>query len=267
MPRSDHNGMIDGFMSVQAVRRLDGHPSRPDPSAHPSAEKEAGKQPAPASSAPNASPAASKATFGHTALPTRHDLICYECGYRFVVTGRLDKVFCPKCKTQLETGDHVIEGNWSGSIKTVGNVFIQSGAVVTSAHIVAMDIGVAGVCRDSRLEPTRHLKLASGAQLALEVLAERDVVIVEESRIVLDEPLRCRSLDIHGELQADVYLADRASIQSTGRFHGSLHARNLRVYEGASLKARVHIAPNAQPREHASDQPPDASASREHAEA
>jgi len=161
MPRPDHNGMIDGYSSVQALRRLDGKASpRAKPPEESALDEGAAAPPKPAG-------------FGHTALPTRHELICYSCGYAFVVTGRLDKVICPKCRTQLETGDKHIDGAWSGNLKTVGRVYINSGATVTSSSIVAMDIRVAGICRNTRLEPTRHLELDSGAQVEIDKLGKQ----------------------------------------------------------------------------------------------
>jgi len=236
MPRPDHTGMIDGFSSVQALRRLDGKAS---PRAKP-----------PEGSAPDESTAAAPATpkpttFGHTAMPTRHDLICYSCGYTFVVTGRLDKVICPKCRTQLETGDQYIDGDWSGTLKTVGRVYINSGATVSSSSIVAMDIRVAGICRNTRLEPTRHLELDSGAQVELDKLGKQRLIIIADAKLTFDEPLRCRSLEIRGELQADARPAERAEIHPGGMFRGILHAPRLIVHEGAGLKAHLRITPGS----------------------
>ncbi len=231
MPRLDHTGMIDGYTSVQALRRLDGKTPR---TPVPSSEKDEGERIA-SEETPKSQ------TFGHTALPTRHDLICYNCGYAFVVTGRLDKVLCPKCKTWLQTGDHHIDGVWSGTLKTVGCVFINSGASVSSSHIIATDIRVAGSCRNCRLEPSRNLELDSGAHLELDRLSERRVVVVEGACLVLDEPLRCRSLDIFGELQAEVRLSERGTIRSGGFFRGSLFAPRLLVEEGAGIRAFIHV--------------------------
>jgi len=234
MPRPEHNGMIDGYSSVQAIRRLDGKPTRIRTSQDGAA---------PGDGAPPPPEVASKqAAFGHTALPTRHDLICYSCGYAFVVTGRLDKVLCPKCKTWLETGDKHIDGAWSGTLKTVGRVYINCGAVVTSSRIIATDIRVSGTCRNSRLEPTRNLELDTGAQVELDKLGGLRIVIIEGAQLMLDEPLRCRSLEVHGELQAEARPADVAVLHSSAYFRGTLYAQRLVVHEGAGLKAFLHIA-------------------------
>jgi len=229
--------MIDGYSSVQAIRRLDGKTPRPKP---PDGELSAVATSAGVSTEPAVGRPVNVA---HTALPTRHDLICYACNYRFMVTGRLDKVLCPKCKTQLETGDKHIDGTWSGTIQTVGRVFINSGAVVSSARIVALDIRVAGMCRSTRLEPTRHLELDSGAQVELDKLSKLKIVILESASLCLDEPLRCRTLEVFGELQAEARPSEQAVLHPASTFRGTLHSPRLIVYEGAALKAYLHISP------------------------
>jgi len=236
MPRPDHNGMIDGYTSVQAIRRLDG--KRPRVVQSP----QEGSAPGDGSGGPPLDAAPKATTFGHTSLPSRHDLICYSCGYAFVVTGRLDKVLCPKCKTWLETGDKHIDGAWSGTLKTVGRVYINSGATVTSSHIVAADIRVSGTCRNCRLEPTRHLELDSGAQVELDKLGGQRVVIIQDANLKLDEPLRCRSLEVYGELQAEARPSEFAVLHPEAMFRGTLYAPRLIVHEGARIKAFLHIA-------------------------
>lgn len=234
MPRPDHKGMIDGFTSVQALRRLDGKQNPVQPVQENSAPDRSGA--VPADSVPRSGP------FGHTALPTRHELICYSCSYAFVVAGRLDKVLCPKCKTFLETGDKHIDDAWSGTLKTVGRVYINSGATVTSSRIVATDIQVAGICRNTRLEPTRHLELDTGAQVELDKLSGLRIIILEDAKLKLDEPLRCRSLEIHGDLQAEARPTERATLHPSAMFRGTLYTPRLIVHEGAGLKAFLHIA-------------------------
>ena len=131
MARSDKPGMIDGFMSVQAVRHQgDRAPDQKPAKDAPAVEKTE------ASQSDSAQPQ-KKASIGHTALPSRHELICYSCGYAFVVTGALNKVFCAKCREQLETGDHSIEGEWKQDIRTVGKVHVKQGATVVGATIIA----------------------------------------------------------------------------------------------------------------------------------
>ena len=102
MADGDRANMIDGFASVQAVRRS--RPKGADPKYAPSrtrlpaSEK---KKPPPSS---DGKPVAH---IGRTALPPRHDILCYACSYRFVHTGRMGEgLLCPKCHEMLLTKDY-----------------------------------------------------------------------------------------------------------------------------------------------------------------
>jgi len=136
MSGSENIGMIDGYTSVQAIRHKQEHAKSeniPNQAAGSVAEPHA-------ASAESGGDLPKKAAIGRTALPTRHAITCYSCGYSFVVTGRLDKIFCPKCREQLETGDYDIEGEWSQDVLTVGKVYVHSGSVVKGARLTANDI-------------------------------------------------------------------------------------------------------------------------------
>jgi hypothetical protein len=53
---------------------------------------------------------------GKTTMPTRHEVVCYECGFFFQMTGRPKSTFCPKCKANLTFSDLSIETAWSESL-------------------------------------------------------------------------------------------------------------------------------------------------------
>ena len=237
MPKSDKPGMIDGFMSVQAVRHQDGRKpddKPPDDKSPPDTKEETQS---------TSAQLAKKASIGHTALPSRHELVCYSCGYAFVVTGKLSKVFCSKCREELETGDHTIEGEWEKDILTVGRVHVKTGAVVRNATIVATDIVVGGDCTQATLKPTRRVELDTGALLPPGLLDAHPVLVRAGARLSLEAPLRCSDLDIHGELQASAMPKGMVTIHPGGMFRGELKATHLVVHDGGGLSAKLHIQP------------------------
>lgn len=226
--------MIDGFTSVQAVRHKGERktdsipPEETVPPPKPEEQRHRSVQ-------------AQKISIGHTALPSRHELVCYSCQYEFVVTGSLDKVFCPKCREQLETGDHTVEGEWKRDILTVGTVHIKSGAKVLGASIIATDIIIGGDCSEANLKPTRQIELETGAVVSSGVLNGKKIIIRSGARLVLDDPLRCGDLDIYGELQAKVMPTGIVVIHSGGMFRGELIASHLIVHDGGGLSAKLRI--------------------------
>lgn len=248
MARSDKNGMIDGYMAVQSVRRKTGHQAD-EPSAAGTAPH--GAQQAPKDVAAggredrSAATVARPAPFGQTALPTRHDISCYGCGYHFVVTGRLDRVICPKCKTELTTGDKTICGPFSGTIETVGTVTIHAGAKVTDSRITASVIRIAGQCEGTQLCPGQRVELETGAALDTARLGEVDVLVARKAEVQLQDDLHCRSLRIEGTLTAQVRTQGLVVLQAGARFRGKLEAAGLVVADGAGLQGELAIRPLA----------------------
>jgi cytoskeletal protein CcmA (bactofilin family) len=231
-------GMIDGFTSVQAVRHKRERSTERKSSegkAPPAVAEESRHRSVPAEK--------KKVSIGHTALPTRHELVCYSCRYNFVVNGRLDKVFCPKCREQLETDDHSIEGDWRKDILTVGTVHIKSGSKVIGANIIATDIIIGGDCSEANLKPTRHIEMETGAVVSPGVLNNHKVIIRAGAQLSLDAPLRCADLEIHGEIQAKALPTGKVTVYAGGMFRGELEAAHLIVHEGGGLSANLRIRP------------------------
>jgi cytoskeletal protein CcmA (bactofilin family) len=173
-------------------------------------------------------------------------LVCYSCQYKFTVTGSLAKLFCPKCREQLESGDHNIEGSWTSDILTVGKVHIKSGAKVVGASIVANDIIVGGDCSEANLKPVRHIELETGAVVSPGVLNNHKVIIRAGAKIALDTPLRCSDLDIYGELHAKAIPTGTVTLFAGGMFRGELNASSLIVNDGGGLSADLKISPVAE---------------------
>lgn len=78
--------------------------------------------------------------------------------------------------------------------------------------------------------------------MELDKLGSQQVVILPDAKLMLDEPLRCRTLDIYGELQAEARPSELAVLHPEAMFRGTLYAPRLIVHEGAGIKAFLHIA-------------------------
>ncbi len=241
MPPDRTRGMIDGFSSVQAIRRQDGVSKKQDPASKPETATPHAPMGEGGGQSRSASSAGAAAHIGTTAMPTRHELVCYSCGYAFTVTGRLEKLFCSKCRTQLETGSVRIEGNWSEDVKTVGVVEILPQAVVKGATLTGTDIRIAGDVTDATLKPTRRLELADGAQVPLAVLRDQDLWICEGAELRMDGPVYCRNIEIYGLLRADLYPSGSVTIKPGGCLSGSLQSAHLIVEDGGGLLADVRV--------------------------
>jgi hypothetical protein len=236
---ADRPLMIDGFSSVQAARRAaprraaSASKSRPVRSAAKAGAKSDG-------AADHKREAGSH--IGRTALPPRHEIRCYACGYGFVLTGRLPvAVLCPKCRESLETGERVLEQMCSGDVRTVGTVSVVKGAVADdSLRVVAGCLRVAGDLRRARVE-CRELEMDCGGKLDLERTVFRKATVCAKARYSFDRVFACQALEVQGSLTAKIQAAECVAVRRGGCVRGEVVTPRLTMEEGARLSARLVI--------------------------
>ena len=235
MPPENTPNLIDGLATVRAVRHAKAHKKGKKPT------RERAAKPAPPKRA--SAPGARPVRIGHTAMPRRIEIVCYKCGYSFVVTGHLYNTFCPKCKEQLEIENHDLEGQWSGDLKTIGTVRIATGAVLTDATIVGGDVVVEGDIRAARITVCRALELCAGARFNPARIDMKDVRIREGAQITTKRKFSCRNLDVHGQINARVFADGLITVHPGGCLSGKVYGAHLVVQDGGGLKAEMAIAP------------------------
>jgi cytoskeletal protein CcmA (bactofilin family) len=232
--------VIDGYTSVQAIRHSKGRGRAPsEPAAPPPPEPEPQKPASP-----------DRLRIGHTIVPLRRSLVCYNCGYRFVLTGKFSKTYCPKCRHELDLTDHVIEHEFSGTLKTLGRVEIRPDSILSEATVIAGDVVVLGDATGASIEACGTVELCLGARFDLGRLRTPTLVISRGSRIEPDADLNCENLEIDGLLNARVYSSGTVTVHSGGVLAGELHGRHLCVEEGAGLTARVSVRPDWKETDH-----------------
>ena len=228
---------IDGFSSVRAVRRAKtrGPGSKPK-SAEP-------RRPAPKPAAKPPDGAAAQTRIGQTAMPARYDILCYLCGYAFVVQGNLKDTLCPKCHKFLDVGDHVIDSEWTRDLQTVGRIEVKPGGHVKGATLLARSIVLAGNIEEATIKNCQTLELRTGARFDPKGILASDIVVHETATLSVTQPLACRNLDIRGKLTAKVTTEGVVTIRPGGCLRGTLRGPHLVVEDGGGLLARVKLHP------------------------
>jgi cytoskeletal protein CcmA (bactofilin family) len=225
--------VIDGFATVKAVRHANRPPQKPRTQS--GARRPPG--PRPKSAAPEE--AIRAAHIGHTAVPLRFEIVCYRCGYAFVLHGRLYKPLCPRCREFLNAEDLKIEGEWRTDVQTIGTIEIAAGGVVRGAELQATDIVLAGDAREGKLRAFRRLELCAGAAFSRDRLETRDLCVQAGGAFTFQSSLLCRNVDVEGRLTGSVSASGRVRIRAGGLLTGAVRTPHLVVEEGGGLKAEV----------------------------
>ena len=227
-------GEVDGFTALKAAQRAAGKPVHPpvSPAASPAVKKEAGEDSKKIGS-----------HIGKTTMPTRHEVVCYECGFFFQITGRPKSTFCPKCKANLTFAEHTIETEWSEPLKTAGVITIASAGVVKAGEIIATDIVVEGRVEGGVLNASRFLEVRPGAVISEQSMKSRDLRIAAGAELELKAAADYRNVEITGSLKARLKASGWVKIGPSGSFTGELTGQHLAVEEGGGLRGRLSIQP------------------------
>jgi len=227
--------VIDGLSSVRAVRRKGGSQG-PKTRSTPTHLPAQGREPPTAED-----PLPSRARIGHTVIPEKHEIVCYECGYAFTLPGKIVDTYCPKCRKILKVADYTIEGEWTKNLKTIGTIEIKPGAVVRDASLVALRIVLAGDIEQATVQWCHVLEMQAGAKFNLGSMLVHDVHIAEGATIRLRRKLTCRNIEVRGTLRAPVHPSGSLKIMPGGMFGGEFHGSRLIVEDGGAMKAKVFL--------------------------
>lgn len=234
MAKRNKTKIVDGYTTLRAAQRhvqQDHAPPRPASDA------------APASTPPPKS-SATIGRIGHTALPTKYEIVCYACDFEFKMTGKTGNTLCPRCKKKLDLGDHTVNEVFEGEIVTAGKVHLTAGAVLSGGRIVANDIRLEGTVKSGELKAHKTLELVAGASIPEKGVVARHLRIAAGMQMTFKKPVTFKDVEVAGELDADLTATGLVTIKPGGHLLGRLHTGHLAVEEGGGLSADVNVVPD-----------------------
>lgn len=239
MARTKSPVVIGGLASVNAVRRAANSGNAQQFKTRPSATT-LSKEKQTAAGQKNKPAVASHAK--RTAMPAKHELLCYECGYSFKVTGMLKNIICPKCRTALCANDITIDTTWSKSVKTIATVIVTEAGIIKPCEIVARNIIIAGDAREvSSIRVGHMLNIDKGAKIDFSKIEFKHLAIKAGAKISFKDELFCNDAEIAGTIKGPLVSEGTVTIKPGGLLQGSLQGVHLIIEDGGGLKASLNI--------------------------
>ena len=215
--------VMDGYTVVRLVKHA----------------KDSGVEPARKTEAPPSSPKPERAEpvrhISRTVQPTKRPLRCYECGYEFQITGRIEKTYCPKCRASLELTDHTIESDWSQDLKTAGTIHILPAGVIKGGCIIGHDIILEGKVEGGRAEAFGTLEVRPGAVFSEEQVKSRHLRVAQGVELSFQQKRVQHNVEVLGLLSAEMEVTGRLEIRAGGHLMGRVQSKHLMVEEGGGL--------------------------------
>ncbi len=232
--------VVDAFTTLRATQRHGlekkfSAPSNaenaPEPDKKTSAARKTGARPQAASG------------IGRTVMPTQNEIVCYSCGFSFIMRGRAETTQCPKCGARLSLKDQTVTGACSEELITAGIVRLTKSAILDGGKIVANDVIIEGMIKSGSIQAHKTLELAAGATIPEEFVVARNLRIGAEASFDFLGNMEFHDVEIFGELKANLKVTGVVTIHAGGHLLGSLQTDHLIVEEGGGLTADVRVEP------------------------
>ena len=236
--RRQTEDVVDGFTTLKAAQLAASKGARPGKTKPPTEEVAPPREPE-----IKPVPVAQERRIAHTAQPTRHDVVCYECGFAFLLTGQLRNTYCPKCRSILEAGEQTIDGEWTGIVKTIGVVRITATGVVKDGKIATSEVILAGSIEGGKVQAFGRLEVCAGGKFVPEALEVRNLVIGVGAIVRMEKVFSLKNVEIFGELNASINATGLVALRAGCFFNGEVSCHHLVVDDGARMVASLKITP------------------------
>lgn len=174
-------------------------------------------------------------------VPLR-EVVCYECGARCEVPQAALSAKCSHCQSHLKMTDVELKpGARRLTVRTLGNVTIQSGAVLSGISIVCRNCYLngrgSGVIRCSgKLQVSCHNRMEGAVEAGcLEVDRAVDLVLAQGASV--DE------LNVCGRVTGRIVAARKIVIRRGGELYGNCYSPELVVEPGGMHRGEWRQSP------------------------
>jgi cytoskeletal protein CcmA (bactofilin family) len=227
---------VSGFHVVRAVKQVRDHQG----SAPPPPPKPPRAPPEKPPDQPDDGKSKS-ARIGKTAVPTKYEYECHKCGYQFTIAGKVQTLYCAKCRTILNQADYTIDKHHDVSIVTAGVVKIGPEGVWAGGDLLARDVVIEGRHEGGTIKSMRRLEVCPGAQVQLDYIQAKDLLVRAGAELALGSEREFRDVEIAGTIDGALNASGLVTIHAGGHFKGKLVTKHLVVEDGGGLTAEVKI--------------------------
>lgn len=231
---------VSGFHVVRAVKHVrDQQGSAPPP---PKKPPRAPPEEPPDHPDDGKSPSA---RIGKTAVPTKYEYECHKCGYQFTIAGKVQTLYCAKCRTILNQSDYTIDKPHDISIVTAGVVKIAPEGEWVGGDLLARDVVIQGQHTGGTIKAMRRVEVGAGAQVDIARINTRDLLVGAGAAVILHQAREFRDVEIAGVLEGELTASGMVTIRAGGHCKGRLVTKHLVVEDGGGLTAEVKIGGDA----------------------
>lgn len=165
------------------------------------------------------------------------DVVCYECGRRSRVPAAALSANCIHCHAHLRMTDVELKPNSSRlTVRTLGNVTLQSDAVLSQLSIVCHNMYLNGKGNGS-FRCTGRLRISSDTQIDGEVRVG-SLHVNRGTQVTFTRGVFAETVDIYGKVSGRIEATGKVKLHRGAELCGDCYAPMLVVKNGATFNGR-----------------------------
>ena len=174
------------------------------------------------------------------AKPDQRTITCFDCGAELDVPTSAESTMCKRCSSYVDLKDYRIDSAVSKNFKTKGAFVVEPKGYVFNTEAVVEDAVIKGRFL-GKLEAQGSVTFHTGADFRGSFKAAM-LIVPADNRFYWPEPICVPSVDVSGELIANVTVSQVLHLHSTARMFGNVEAQNVVIEEGAVVVGHLRIA-------------------------
>jgi cytoskeletal protein CcmA (bactofilin family)/DNA-directed RNA polymerase subunit RPC12/RpoP len=171
--------------------------------------------------------------------PDKRQVKCFECGTLLDVATQAESTMCKRCSTHIDLRNYHINQAVSKNFRTYGSFEVGEKGYVFNTEAEVGDAIIRGKFL-GKLHAHRTLILYAPEQFKGTFKAAR-LIVPAGTHLVWSKSLDVESVEVSGELVANVQVPGCVELKATSLLFGDVEAANLVVNDGAVLVGNMKI--------------------------
>src|SRR5438046_6753391 len=164
---------------------------------------------------------------------------CFECQRKQQVCSTATSTICPGCSAHVDLRDYRIDGSFSRTIRTRGDVHLTAKGDLSSTSVICRSALIEGKLRGNlHCDDTATINF-SGKIPGL--LSARHVIVERKADIHCSRRIRAGSIEIKGTMSGEIIAQTMVTIHKKGSLEGDVTARAITVEKGGMFSGQLVI--------------------------
>ena len=166
-------------------------------------------------------------------------ITCFDCPAQIDVAVTAESTMCKRCGAYIDLRDYQITNAFCRNFRTKGTFVVETKGYVFNTEAMVGEAILKGRFL-GKLVAERTLTIYSSAQIKGTFQAAR-LVIPAANHFHWTELIRVGSVEVAGELEANLRVDGTVLLKATARMFGGIEAKNLVIEDGAVVVGPARV--------------------------